>query len=122
MMEATVGNIGARGCQRRRTGGYVWAAVTLIALAAMVGTHVSRTLLLLLALPIAFAAFGFLQAREQTCVVHALLGTRENDDGVVKLDPNDQPEVRRRAWRVTIQSIIAAVVLTAVIYLVAGLR
>jgi hypothetical protein len=121
-MEATVGNIGARGCQRRRTGGYVWAAITLIALAAMVATHVSRTLMLLLVFPIAFAAFGFLQAREQTCVVHALLGTRENDDGVVKLDPRDQPEVRRRAWRVTIQSIVAAVVLTAVIYLVAGMR
>ena len=121
-MEATVGNIGARGCRRRRTGGYVWAGITLIALAVMAVMDVSRTLLLLLAFPIAFAAFGFLQAREQTCVVHALLGTRESDDGVVKLDPRDQVEVRRRAWRVTIESIVAAVALTAAIYLLAGLR
>lgn len=121
-MGATAGNIGARGCRRRRAGGYFWAAAAVIALVAMVAMHVPRTMLLFLALPIVLAGFGFFQAREQTCVAHALLGTRENDDGVVKLDPRDGPEVGRRARRVALQSIVVAVVLTAAIYALAGLR
>lgn len=124
-MEATgvpVGNIGARGCRRRRTGGWFWSIIAVVALASMLVAHVARPLLLVLALPFAFAALGFLQAREQTCVVHAVIGTRENDDGVVQLDPRAAADVKRRAWRVSVSSVVIAVVLAAVIYLVAGRR
>jgi hypothetical protein len=117
-----VGNIGRRGCQRRRTGGYVWLVIVVIALGWMLYAHVSRGALLFLAIPMVFAAAGLLQAREQTCVVHAMLGTRENDDGVLRLDPRDAPDVRRRAWRVGVQALATALVATIAIYLLAGLR
>jgi hypothetical protein len=120
--EAPVGNIGARGCRRRRAGGWVWSVITVIALAGMLAAHVSRSFLLILALPLALAALGFLQAREQTCVFHAALGTRENDDGVVKLDPRAAPEVKRRAWRVAVMSLAIAVLATAALYVLAGRR
>jgi hypothetical protein len=74
-----------------------------------------------LALPIAVAAISFLQARERTCVVHAVLGTRENDDGVARLDAKLLPAVRRTSWRIAIQSAIVAAVATTVIYLIAPL-
>jgi hypothetical protein len=123
-MEATelpVGNIGPRGCRRRRTGGWIWAAVAVVALAWMLFAHVSHGMLILLALPIALAALGFLQAREQTCVFHAAVGTRENDDGVVKLDPRARADVKRRAWRVGVSSVVVALVLTAAIYFLTAL-
>jgi hypothetical protein len=118
-MEATevpVGNIGARGCQRRRLGGWVWTVIAIITLVSFGEAHVSRGWVLVLAIPIALAALGFLQAREQTCVFHAAVGTRENDDGVVKLDPRAAPDVKRRAWRVAALSIAIAVLVTAIVY------
>jgi hypothetical protein len=121
-MEASdvpVGNIGARGCARRRAGGWFWVVVALIALVWMIAAHASRGMLLVLALPIALAALGFLQAREQTCVFHAAIGTRENDDGVVKLDPRARDDVKRRALRVAGLSVALAVVLAAAIYFLA---
>jgi len=121
-MEATevpIGNIGARGCQRRRTGGWVWSVIAAIAAGWMLSAHVSRALLLLLSVPIFFAALGFLQAREETCVFHAINGTRENDDGVVKLDERAQPEVARRARRVwALSTAVTAGVLAIVFYVV----
>jgi hypothetical protein len=124
-MEATevpVGNIGARGCRRRRVGGWIWLVMAIVALAWMFAAHVSRSFLLILALPLAFASLGFLQAREQTCVFHAALGTRENDDGVVQLDPRAAPDVKRRAWRIAAMSVVIAIVVTAAIYVVAARR
>jgi hypothetical protein len=118
-MEATevpVGNIGARGCQRRRLGGWVWAAIAIVGLVWMVATHASRTFALLLAIPVLFAALGFLQAREQTCVFHAITGTRENDDGVVKLDVRAREDVSRRARRVWLAAVASAAIVTAVVY------
>ena len=121
-MEASGGNIGARGCRRRRAGGVAWAIAAVVAAGVLLAIHASRTTFLLLALPIAFAAFGFLQAREQTCVVHAMLGTRETDSGVTRLDAADRPEVRRRAWRVAVRSVAVAVLVTAAVYVLAGSR
>ena len=124
-MEATevpVGNIGARGCQRRRMGGWIWSVIAVVLLAWMLAAHASRPLLLILVIPFTLAALGFLQAREQTCVFHAAIGTRENDDGVVKLDPRAASDVKRRSLRVGVSSVVIAVVLTAAIYLVAGRR
>jgi len=123
-MEATevpIGNIGERGCRRRRTGARVWIAIALIALAWIEATHASRTLVLLLVIPIAFAALGVFQAREQTCVFHAVTGTRENDDGVVKLDVRAKDDVARRARRVWLSSIAAAVVVRLAVYFLTSL-
>ncbi|HEY4305825.1 MAG TPA: hypothetical protein VGM82_15235 [Gemmatimonadaceae bacterium] len=117
--EVPIGNIGARGCRRRRWGAWFWSVMTVVIAFMILMSHVSRAMLFVLALPIALAALGFLQAREQTCVFHAALGTRENDDGVVKLDPRARDDVKRRAWRVGVSSVAIAVVLTAAIYFLA---
>ena len=61
-----VANIGERGAERRRRGGFVWLTVAAIALAAMFVFHAPREARLALVLPIGFAAAGFLQAREKT--------------------------------------------------------
>ena len=123
-MEATevpIGNIGERGCRRRRTGGWVWTSIAILAVTWIDATHAPRKLLFLLVVPVLFAALGFLQAREQTCVFHAARGTRENDDGVVKLDQRASADVARRARRVWLTSIVAAVAVTAAVYLVTSL-
>jgi hypothetical protein len=123
-MEASgglAGNIGARGCRRRRRGAYVWSVITVIVAAWMLVARVPRTQLLALAVPIALAALGFLQARARTCVFHAALGTRENDDGIVRLAPEDVGAVRRRAWRIGLESVAVGVILAIGIYVIAGL-
>ncbi len=61
-----VANIGERGARRRRLGGFVWAVVTLVAVIALAVAHAPRWTTLLLAIPIAASAVGFLQAREKT--------------------------------------------------------
>lgn len=114
-----MGNIGERGCRRRRLGGYLWSIVALVALGWMLASRSPRALLFVLVVPIALAAVGFLQAREQTCVVHAMLGTRETDQGVVRLEAQDAPEVRRRSRRVMWESMAWAIGITAAIYLAA---
>jgi hypothetical protein len=96
----------------------VWLIVAIAAAAWMLAAHASRALLLLLAVPVALAALGFLQAREQTCVFHAVAGTRENDDGVVKLDPRARGDVIQRARRVALLSLAIAVGVAVVIYAV----
>lgn len=118
--EARVGNIGERGCRRRRIGGWVWAVVAAVMLGWLIMSHSPRAMLLTLAVPIALAAVGFLQAREQTCVVHAMLGTRETDHGVARIDPGDASQVRTRARRVMWEAIAWAVGIVVVIYVVVG--
>jgi hypothetical protein len=120
-MEVPIGNIGERGCRRRRTGGWVWTAIAILGITWIDAIHAPRKLLLLIAIPILFAALGFLQAREQTCVFHAATGTRENDDGVVKLDVRARDDVARRARRVWSMSIVAALVITAAVYFITSL-
>ena len=116
-LDGRAGNIGQRGCRRRRVGGYVWGIVAVAALAWLLTSESPRTMLLLLVVPIALAAIGFLQAREQTCVVHAMLGTRETDQGVVRLEAQDAPEVRRRSRRVMWESLAWAIGITVAVYL-----
>jgi hypothetical protein len=99
----------------------VWSAVAAAALVWMLVSHAPRLTMSALAIPVALAAVGFLQAREQTCVVHAMLGTRETDQGVVRLDPSDAPEVGVRSRRVLWHSIGWAVGITAAVYVLVGL-
>jgi len=65
-MTKHVDNIGARGADRRRRGGWVWAAITVVVIIALIATHAPRTSRLLIAIPVGLAAVGFLQAREKT--------------------------------------------------------
>lgn len=59
-------NIGARGAQRRRTLGKIGLTLAILGGVALLAGHAPRPARLLLALPIAMAATGFLQARERT--------------------------------------------------------
>ncbi|HEX4681605.1 MAG TPA: hypothetical protein VH277_02785 [Gemmatimonadaceae bacterium] len=61
-----VANIGPRGARRRLIGGYVWAAIAAAAFVVLVVQHAPRWFRILLAIPIALSAIGFLQAREKT--------------------------------------------------------
>lgn len=61
-----IANIGDVGARRRRTGGWIWAGVSVIAFVALLTAHSPRWCRLLLVIPIALAALGFLQARTKT--------------------------------------------------------
>jgi hypothetical protein len=61
-----VPNIGARGARRRLIGGYVWALIAGAVFVVLITQHAPRWMRILLALPIALSAIGFLQAREKT--------------------------------------------------------
>jgi hypothetical protein len=65
-MAERIANIGESGARRRQLGGWVWGAITVVALIALLGTHAPRWARVFLAIPIALAATGFLQAREKT--------------------------------------------------------
>ena len=61
-----IDNIGERGARRRRRGAWVWTAVAALTAIAFVAMHASRQSRLVIAVPVALAALGFLQAREKT--------------------------------------------------------
>lgn len=61
-----VANIGERGARRRRRGAVVWLVITAAAFGFLLTTGAPRWSRLVLALPIGFAAVGFLQARAKT--------------------------------------------------------
>ena len=65
-MTERVANIGERGARRRRLGGVVWLGVGIGLLVSFVMRGEPRTWRLVLFVPFALAAAGFLQAREKT--------------------------------------------------------
>jgi hypothetical protein len=65
-MAEHVDNIGERGARRRRMSGWMWTAVTVVAVIALIVARAPRATRLFLALPVGLAAIGFLQAREKT--------------------------------------------------------
>jgi hypothetical protein len=66
IMTEHVANIGERGARRRRRGGIAWLALSAVAFAALLAAGTPRWYRLVLVLPLALAATGFLQAREKT--------------------------------------------------------
>jgi hypothetical protein len=65
-MPQHVDNIEERGARRRRLGGWVWVGVAAAVAIVFAITHAPRASRLVLAVPVALAALGFLQAREKT--------------------------------------------------------
>jgi len=65
-MSQHIDNIGERGARRRRRGAWVWTAIAALTAIAFVAMHAPRQSRLLIAVPVALAAVGFLQAREKT--------------------------------------------------------
>ena len=81
-------------------------------------THFAREWRLLLFIPFAISANGFLQARERTCVILAALGKREVKDGRSYADVADEERgvLRRRALMIAAQSALIAAAITAAIW------
>jgi len=65
-MAEHVDNIGERGARIRRRTGWVWTAVTVVAVTSLIDAHAPRAARLFVTLPVGLAAIGFLQAREKT--------------------------------------------------------
>jgi hypothetical protein len=73
-------NISGSGRRRRRNVGYAVATFASILMAAFVVTHVAWYVRIVVFVPAAMAAVGFLQASRNTCLAHASKGTIEQED------------------------------------------
>ena len=72
--EPGVCNIGRDEIRRRRLSGHVGALAAVGLLAALLATGAPRVVRLLVALPAAVGASGYLQARERFCAAYGRLG------------------------------------------------
>lgn len=116
-------NIGARGRQRRLIKGAVATAAGLALFASLLSWRAGPPLFLLLIPFAAFAAVCFFQVKEQTCVVLAAKGLREQEDGsTVRIAGEWMVAIQRQARKVWIESVAATLIVTAVALLVAALR
>jgi hypothetical protein len=73
-------NISGSGRRRRRNVGYAAAGLAAILAAAFVVAHVEWYVRIVVFVPAAMAAVGFLQASRNTCLAHASKGTIEQED------------------------------------------
>ncbi len=116
--EACDANLGPRQRHRRLLGGFIGTAVTVVVLVLLVALHARRGWRLLLFVPLAFAAVGYLQYAAKTCVHLAVRGLRNLDGGDEKLtDFTVRLALRRRADRILLASLAASALLTLAAYL-----
>lgn len=80
-MDTCLPNITPTGQHRRRVLGIGAALITLLMLAAAWAGRPPMAVRALVFVPACISALGFLQARRQTCVVRAMEGRREQDQG-----------------------------------------
>ena len=119
MNTACAMNIGPKERRKRWITGLVLLLVTANFAFLLIQSGMDRLWRLSLVLPFTFCFLCILQARAKTCVVLAVQGVRNMDQGNQKL--NDQAmdvAVRKTAIRVLIQAIVAANLLTAVIFFI----
>lgn len=111
-------NIVDRGVRRRRRMGIGWLIAGVLAAVVIVAMHLSREWRLLLIVPFAISANGFLQARDKTCVMLAAVGKREVNDGRSYADVagEERTVLRRRAFVIVAQSLLIAAAITAAIW------
>ena len=91
-------NIGPAEVARRRRAGHVGLGATLVVLAALVAFNAPPLLRLILVVPAAVAASGYLQAWLKFCAAFGSLGVF-NFGGVGGSQPVADPEARRRDRR-----------------------
>ena len=105
-------NIGPAERRKRNIAGLVGAALTVLALGALLETRASWVMRLIVALPAFLAAMGFLQARAQTCVAFARKNIRVLDDGAGEKvdDTGMQQAIARQARAVYLQAFAATAV------------
>jgi hypothetical protein len=89
-------NISPRGRRRRRRFGFQMTAVALLMLGGFVALGTAWYWRSLMFIPTALAAYGFLQAHRNTCVLRAKEGTFEHEDYSTTTVAADEVAVSRR--------------------------
>ena len=118
-MASRVENITDAGIRRRYRHGVVFALVSIAAAAFLVATGSPRWTRLVLFFPIALAANGFLQAREKTCVVLGVMGTRETGEGgYARMSEAECAVAQRQAVSIVVKDVLIAAVATALVWFV----
>jgi hypothetical protein len=119
MGEVCIANISPRERAKRTRFAVVQLTITLIALAVLIFLGVDpawRTLLLFMFWP---ATISYFEARDKTCVAHALANTRRLGDVTEKIkDRSESKQIRRQSRRVILKGFYAAILLTLLVYLI----
>lgn len=103
-------NIAASGIRRRRQVGVVGVVVALVGLGAAVAQGAAWYWRALVFIPVALAAFGFLQAERRTCVARAAEGVLEQEDfSRVPAPPDQLADSRRVAQTIRRDALLIAV-------------
>jgi hypothetical protein len=100
-------NIGPREIRRRRLAGHAGLAATIGALAVLVAVDAPPITRLLVAVPAAVSASGYLQAAMKFCAGFAALGIFNfggNEDRTSIADPESRAADRRRGRQISIRS------------------
>lgn len=116
-MNERVVNITERGVRQRRAMGVVFLVIAVAAAAALIAFDAPRPWRLVLAIPFALAANGFLQARERTCVVLSAVGRREiGGGGYAPMTAAECRIARRQTRSILVKDVVFAAVATAVVW------
>lgn len=115
----TDGNIGADGARFRLFLGVLFLVFALGLLALLTVTGTPLTLRLVVFAPIWVGTFTLAESRTRVGVLNAARGVCSIESGPQRIkDDERRMELVRRAWRVSLHSVLYAVVLT--VFLVAG--
>ncbi len=116
-------NIGPRGCQRRKGMSWVWLALAVVLIGVLAWRDAPPLWYSLTAIPFLFASLGVFQAREQTCVFLAGVGSRDLDAGAERVtDPQVLSVMRQRAMVVWLRATLATIGLAGFTVLIALAR
>jgi len=112
-------NIGPAEIRARRASGYFGLSITLVMFALFYTVSVDASLRLLIFLPAALAAAGFLQARLHFCANFGMRGLFNLGDDMRHHESVDQAEYRRKDQRKAVTIIAGSAVIGLFIALVA---
>lgn len=113
-------NIGPAEIARRRRSGWIGAAITVVAWAGMAAFDVPPVLRLLLFIPAAMAASGFLQAAMHFCAYFGFSALFNVDKEAGNTDTVVEAEFRardrRKAWQIVAYSVLVGAVVAVAAY------
>lgn len=115
--EVCIPNISLPERQKRMRFAAVQLTVTLLVLAALIYFQVDHAWRLLLLFMFWAAGIGYFEAREKTCVAHALTKTQKLGDAIERVkDPAALKQIGRQSRKVFLKAFAAALALTLVVY------
>ena len=119
--EVCIANIDTAGRRQRLTFGIVQFTLAIIILAVLIVTGANHLWRLPLFVLFASAAVGYFQWHDKTCVAFAQQGVFKLNGGIEKMDNAAQlAQVRRQAWRLVLKSILVALPLTLLAFILPG--